>query len=592
MLQCRERTPVGCERHNNRGLGRLVGKISDQRSGVAGWLGVSEPCYDWCDLCGIQPRMRWKERARFRSVLRRTHSCVTLALSSRASMRHFGQACLRMHRFWRRRTFYFCAWQWSLASQDGETGGTAAPAPVAPSPTLVEYMHQPQRWPQHVRQWWSWSHQPLPRSQYQRWWWHRTSSCKTSGREHRASDGRIMRGTGSSWVCRCVCRARIASAKHGHMCRVHRVSACRIDRLSVVQYIEPAPAALKSPVIVVRYIEPAPAVPDLPVLVLSQTDETCCSSGTWWRALWPPSVHKCQTALRSDGRNNLPNDLPPWVQVVSDGTGTRGSELCVSSATSRRVDRCLEQSPQGSSWERRVEGCSLACHGPPRLLRKREPSSTQTCTSSSQCPPTLWHRYWSCTQCRRQRWGAFHAVDAVPATMVWYTVLQRGWLSSLWKQPTTFQRELCAGAVVYWGLEGARLHETHCEFHKRPLERDVCTRSCVRRLTCASWLPGAVVSSGTLSFFRCNTEEHWITFQRKHTQARLAQSAEHKALVLVVVGSCATVGVCIGGPVVEYLVVIDVLGSFAVDAQDGSSVCTWRKVHFTVSQRGVSDTQF
>ena len=50
-------------------------------------------------------------------------------------------------------------------------------------------------------------------------------------------------------------------------------------------------------------------------------------------------------------------------------------------------------------------------------------------------------------------------------------------------------------------------------------EQHVCTwcacdpqpfgcRSCVLRLNRASWLTGAVVSSGTLSFYRCNTASH------------------------------------------------------------------------------------
>ena len=123
---------------------------------------------------------------------------------------------------------------------------------------------------------------------------------------------------------------------------------------AVDENVAPAPAVLKSPVPVVRYIEPAPAVPDLPALVLEDhriggtaslqhrlrnrkpirhavlrgrngvrfdlpacTDATRGSDRFRGSALTtrprPDLASWILSALRSDGRNNLPDDLPPWV---------------------------------------------------------------------------------------------------------------------------------------------------------------------------------------------------------------------------------------------------------------------------------------
>ena len=297
-------------------------------------------------------------------------------------------------------------------------------------------LRQTQWWPQHWDQRWSTLQRLMQCSQHLRRRWsasrrstctsdgrhytssrsgrscsawagvHRTSSCKTSGRERRASDGRIMRGSDSSWVCRAsvddvvywICRVRIASAKHGHSwsSTSSQRCVCRIDHL-------PAPAVLKSPVPVVRYIEPAPVVPDLPALVLedhriggtaslqhSLRDRKTIRHAVLRRRndVRSHSVHRCQTRSWP-----IPSFCRNHVRISRVGycrrSGAPVATTCMMSChrwswECLRAQARVTQSPafplqpwdvligalsqQGCSWERRVQGCSLACRDPSRRV--------------------------------------------------------------------------------------------------------------------------------------------------------------------------------------------------------------------------------
>ena len=122
---------------------------------------------------------------------------------------------------------------------------------------------------------------------------HRTSCCKTSGRDHRASARRIMRGTGSSWVCRASVsdgvhltmpgvaeapapagdiwpvpvaqytaqRACCACGDNSSTVRsVNVVAACIVEHMHLWWSAPPpAPAVIATPVPLVEYTTPAPA---------------------------------------------------------------------------------------------------------------------------------------------------------------------------------------------------------------------------------------------------------------------------------------------------------------------------------------------
>ena len=195
------------------------------------------------------------------------------------------------------------------------------------------------------------------------------------------------------------------------------------------------------------------ASPQSPILVVgfqwsTPTSGSCClfaiPYGTWSRALSPPHVQRFQLRTRL-----IPEIRFRGLQVGIGRTSTRGSRPCVSC-----LEGVLSVPWAESSWKRRCQGDSLACHGPPRFVGAvghQKPPNTQAVEHFVLPAGGVHFATWT----------------QMPATMVWYTaVMQHGvaprTVKSLVSRANDVSRVL-RRCCFHWGLEGAWPQEAHCE---------------------------------------------------------------------------------------------------------------------------------
>ena len=128
-----------------------------------------------------------------------------------------------------------------------------------------------------------------------------------------------------------------------------------------------------------------------------------CARRSPWRK--PPRVRR-RSAWRSSCRSSMAQRRP----TTCISSCRWSYKFCVSSCLNDVLISTLRRARRGSV-RATILRCSLMCHGPPGLVggtRAVEQLVLRPCT---WCWRWLWRR------------SAFRAVDAVPATLVWYTAM-------------------------------------------------------------------------------------------------------------------------------------------------------------------------